>query len=276
MRTHPLLAALALASLAGCVALPKDHVQFDRQADCPKQTAATLTAQQDRLGPLSDTHTLACALNFLRESSDPALRRGSLGSRLCLHLAERETDPKRRDKLAAEGVAFAETALAHGGQTDGAVHYYLATNLGLAVREHITLAMENLSRLEGEMKQALALSPDIDDGGPMRILGTLYLKAPAWPNGIGDQDKAVELLSTAVKKHPDHPLNHLFYAQALWEVGDEDANAQVKAELALGLKLLEAGQWGYRKDPWKREFDEFEQEISGNGSPKPLPVAQAR
>jgi hypothetical protein len=39
----------------------------------------------------------------------------------------------------------------------------LATNLGLAVLKHITLAMENLGRLEAETKQAVALSPDIDD-----------------------------------------------------------------------------------------------------------------
>jgi tetratricopeptide (TPR) repeat protein len=150
--------------------------------------------------------------------------------------------------------------LAQGGGDDGAVHYYLAANLGLAVREHITLAMENLGRLENEMKRALALSPDIDDGGPLRILGALYLKAPAWPNGIGDIDKALELLEKAVKEHPGHPLNHLFYAQALWSEGDEATLAQVKAEFALGEKLVEEGSWGYSKEPWKKEFDEFQQE----------------
>ena len=276
MRTRPLFAALLLASAAGCAVLPKDHVQFERLADCPRQTAAHLIAQQNQLGPLSDTHALACALTFLRESNDPALRRSSLGSHLCLHLAEREADPKKRDKLAAEGVAFAETALAQGGEKDGAVHYYLATNLGLAVREHITLAMKNLARLETEMKQALALSPDIDHGGPLRILGTLYLKAPAWPNGIGDRDKALELLEKVVAKHPEHPLNHLFYAQALWEEGDEDSLSQVKSEFALGEKLLGEGDWGYSRGPWKKEFDEFEQEMGEAGSGRQQPLAQAR
>ena len=75
--------------------------------------------------------------------------------------------------------ALPETALAHGGNGDGAVHYYLAANLGLAVREHLMQAMSNLGQLEDEMKQAVALNPDIDDGGALRVLGTLYLKAPA-------------------------------------------------------------------------------------------------
>jgi tetratricopeptide (TPR) repeat protein len=194
------------------------------------------------------------------------VRRTALGSRVCLHLAERETNPEKREKLAAEGLGFAETALAQGASNDGAVHYYLAVNLGLAVREHPTQALGNLGRLESEMKQAVALSPDIDDGGPLRVLGSLYLKAPAWPSGIGDLDKALELLEKAVKEHPGHPLNHLFYAQALCAEGDEAPLSQARAEYALGEKLLAEGNWGFNKGPWKKEFDEFQQECGETGS----------
>jgi tetratricopeptide (TPR) repeat protein len=276
LRGARLFLALSLpAVLAGCARLPHDYVRFERLSDCPVQTPDSLAANQEQLGPLSDTHTLECALTVLRDTQDPAVRRTSLGSRLCLHLAEREASPEKREKLASEGVALAETALAEGGGGDGAVHYYLAANLGLAVREHITLAMENLGRLELEMKQALALSPDIDDGGPLRLLGALYLKAPAWPNGIGDLDKALELLERAVREYPGHPLNHLFYAQALREDGSEAALIQSKAEFALGEKLLVEGQWGYNKQAWKREFDAFRQEFGKAGSEGGPPLPQA-
>jgi tetratricopeptide (TPR) repeat protein len=273
-KVHLLPAVLILALLGGCAELPKDHVQFEQLSNCPKQTADTLVAKQSQLDPLSDTHTLACALTVLRDTQDPAVRRTPLGSRLCLLLAEREANQEKREKLAAEGVGFAEAALALGGGGDGAVHYYLAVNLGLAVREHIALAMENLDRLEGEMKQAEALSPDIDGGGPLRVLGALYLKAPSWPNGIGDRDKALELLRKAVKEHPEHPLNHLFYAQALWSEDDEALLPQVKAEFALGQKLLSEGNWGYSKATWKKEFDEFQQELEEAGSVHQQPLAQ--
>lgn len=254
-----------LLLLMNCAGLQRDHVQFDRLSGCPQQTSAMLVAKQSQFSALSDTHTLTCALAVLRGSQDPAARRISLGSRLCLYLAERESNPDKREKLAAEGVDFAEAAVAEGGGSDGEVHYYLAANLGLAVREHITVAVQNLGRLEDEMKQAAALSPDIDDGGPLRLLGALYLKAPAWPNGVGDSDKALALLKKAVAKHPEHPLNHLFYAQALWDE-DEEANlAQVKAEFALGKKLLAKGNWGYSKAPWQKEFDEFQQELGDAG-----------
>ena len=254
-----------LLFLTNCAGLQRDHVQLD-PLGCQKQTAPMPAAEQSQFSALTDTHTLTCALAGLRDNQDPAVRRTSLGSRLCLYLAERERNPEKREKLASEGVDFAEAAVAEGGGNDGEVHYYLAANLGLAVREHITVAVQNLGRLEDEMKQAVALSPDIDDGGPLRLLGALYLKAPAWPNGVGDSDKALELLKKAVVKHPGHPLNHLFYAQALWDE-DEEANlAQVKAEFARGKKLLDEGNWGYSKQAWQKEFDEFQQELGDAGS----------
>jgi len=276
LRKIRLLSFAVLLILTGCAGIPRHQVSFGHLSDCPKLTPQTLLDSHEQLGASTETHILACTLTFLRGNKDPALRRSSLGSRLCLHLAEREADQGKRELLAAEGVSFAEAAIAHGGDGDGAVHYYLATNLGLAVREHITLAMDNLGRLETELKRAVALSPELDDGGPLRVLGALYLKAPAWPSGIGDRDKALELLEQAVNKHPGHPLNHLFYAQALWEDDSEGNAARVQAELATGLRLLEEGHWGYRKAAWRKEFDDFQQEMAGGGQPGNPPVAQAR
>ncbi|WP_228720094.1 sterol transporter outer membrane protein BstC [Methylococcus geothermalis] len=250
---------LLSAVLAGCGGLHRDAVPAGQPAGCPRQTAAALIANQDALGPSSATPELECALGFVRGSDDPVLRRSSLGSRLCLHLAERDSDPAERERFAWEGVKLAETALAQGGKDDGAVHYYLAANLGLAVRDDMTVAMANLHRLEDEFEAAVRLSPDVDDGGPLRLLGMLYLKAPPWPAGIGDGDKALDLLQRAVDKHPAHPLNHLFYAQALWEVNGE--GRRVKEEMAAGMKLLESGHWGYNKKPWKQEFADLREEI---------------
>jgi hypothetical protein len=262
----PLRALAPLLFLTGCAGLPQDRVSFGQLSDCPKLTARLLAESQGQLGPLTDTHTLACALTFLRANQDPELRRTPLGSRLCLNLAERETDQGKREMLAAEGVSFAESAIALGSGSDGAVHYYLATNLGLAVRENIPLAMENLARLESELKQAVVLASGLDDGGPLRVLGALYLKAPAWPAGIGDRDKALELLEQAVHKHPGHPLNHLFYAQALWDDYSETNAAKAKTEFAAGWKLLEEGHWGYRQAPWQKEFEAFKQEMASDSS----------
>jgi len=57
--------------------------------------------------------------------------------------------------------------------------------------------------------------PELECGGPQRVLGMLYLRAPAWPQGIGDPETALELLAEAARKYPQHPLNRQFYAEAL-------------------------------------------------------------
>lgn len=261
-----LLALLAPLWLGGCARLSRDVVPFEPSPSCPAETTATLAARQAQLGAHSPTRDLQCALSFLRETRDPALLGTSLGSRLCLHLAEREPDSERRNKLATEGVRFADAALALGGEGKGAVHYYLAANLGLAVRDDVALAAQSLPRLEREMQRAVELSPELDQGGPWRLLGMLYLKAPPWPAGIGDGDKALDLLKQALGKYPAHPLNHLFYAQALWEVEGDSAAAEAKNELAAGLKLLAEGDWGYNREPWAREFSAVRKELGEAGA----------
>lgn len=258
-------AALSLALLGGCARLQRDRVDIGPLAGCPRESAATLAARQQEFGPTSPTNLLQCTLDFLRRTHDPAVRRTSLGSRICLQLAVRDADPARREQLAAEGVRFAEDALMLGANGVGVVHYYLAANLGLAVRDRLDVALTSLPRLEREMKRAVELSPEVDDGGPLRLLGMLYLKAPPWPSGIGDGDKALDLLKQAVDRHPGHPLNHLFYAQALWEVEGDSAAAQAKSEFATGLKLLDTGRWGYNQAPWAKEFGEVRKEIGASG-----------
>jgi hypothetical protein len=201
---------------------------------------------------------------LLRRTSDPALLRSSLGSRIALHLAERSAEPNVRDNLAAEGVRFAETALGLGADGDGAVHYYLAANLGLVVRGHAARAVESLPRLEAEITRSLALDSSLDDGGPLRLLGMLYLKAPPWPTGIGDGDKALHLLRQAAERYPRHPLNHLFYAEALWESEADNAEELASKQLAIGRQRLAEGDWGYSREPWLKEFARFQNEISAS------------
>lgn len=261
----PICAAACLALSTACSTLRRDQVKFVRLGDCPADAVAALGAPLPKAGALNGTHALECAIDDLRGEDKPTVWSSRLGSQVCLALAARQSDPLKREQLASEGVRFAETALALGGNGDAEVHYYLAANLGLVAREHVTLAMENLPRLEQEMQRALALNPGIDDGGPLRLLGMLYLKAPLWPAGIGDGDKALDLLGRAVREHPTHPLNHLFYAAAMWDVDGDEAGDRVRKQLATGKRLLEEGGWGYNRDPWRKEYAAVQQEIDGAG-----------
>ena len=245
--------------LGGCASLPDKVVRFQGLSDCPLQTPQAVLSQQHNLGPGSSTHTLQCALTVARETQEPALLKTALPARLALHLAERSQDSQSKEALANEGVRFGNAALKQGGANNGAVHYYLAANLGLAIHDHPLQAADQLSTLEQELQKSAQLSPGVDDGGPLRLLGMLYLKAPAWPNGIGDGDKALELLNKAVDKYPRHPLNHLFLAQALWEVDEKEQ--QAKEQWNQGLEQLNKGAWGYNRDIWNREFQSVAREI---------------
>ena len=144
---------------------------------------------------------------------------------------------------------------------------YLAVNLGIAIQKHPVLALKNLGRLESSLEKALELSPDVNFGGPYRVLGMLYLMAPPWPQGIGDGDRALELLKEATERFPEYPKNHIFYAQAIWEVEGEDGKAEVTRQLEEALRLMGQERWKGVRDRWmddlRRVAEEANVELPG-------------
>ncbi len=251
---------LTLTLLSACSALPNRIVALVGHGNCADITEEKLLSESSSLGPSTSTEDLQCAMNLARKSTTPAFIRSSRSSEIALHLAERLPTGPDREALAAEGVKLAERALSNGGKEDAAVHYYLAANLGLAINNHPVQAAENLHRLEDELTTAARLSKAVDQGGPLRLLGMLYLKAPPWPTGIGDGDKALSYLKEAVDHYGQHPLNHLFYAEALFEVDEKTTEAQ--AEIQRGQTILAKGPWGYNRVIWDKEFAEVILEIT--------------
>jgi tetratricopeptide (TPR) repeat protein len=243
---------LLCSLLSSCTSsLPEEVVSLGHTDKCPEWTLAQLERNAPLFNHDTDTFTLQCALGLLRNSKGAPIHQTSSGSHICFLLADRtDTDQVRRERFASEGVRWAENALAENGKEDGDVYYYLAVNLGIAVKEHMALAVKNLDRLVSCLDKAIELSPDVNYGGPYRVLGMLYLKAPPWPRGIGDGDRALELLHEAVHRHPEHPKNQIFYAQALWELEGEDEKKEIQKHLEEGLRLMNQEQWKGAKDRW--------------------------
>ena len=250
--------ALLIALLAsGCTfTLPEDVVDLGTRDTCPGWSPQELHVHAKEFDRRTDTFTLQCALGVLRNASPSPVHRTEAGARICYLLADRTTaDQEKKERYAAEGVRWAEIALTERIEPIGAVHYYLALNLGIAVHKHVALAIKNLGRLAEELQLAKRLAPDEERGGPLRVLGMLYLMAPPWPQGIGDGDKALELLAEVVRQYPDHPLNHIFYAQALWDLEEDDAIDQVRLRLEKGRELIEKGDWGIARERWLKELE---------------------
>lgn len=251
-----LLPALAFAACAPVTG----QVKFDSPASCSEKAPAS----PEDLPAAPSQADLQCALAGIRQVVIPTPTQDLLAARLAGELAAGEPDQERMEKLAAEGQWWAERAMFQI-QEDPVALYWYAMNMGQLLIHHPLRALKNLGRMERSLKKAAAGVPDLDGGGPLRVLGVLYVKAPAWPQGIGDADKGLDLLKQAVERHPEHPMNAYFLARALWDVDGDSASDEVAARLADARKALAARPWGWVSERWQRDIDALAKEA---GIPK--------
>ena len=162
--------------------------------------------------------------------------------------ADWETDEKKVIAVTQNGMDAANAAGA--AEKDPHASYYFAVNLGQQLR---LIGVEAVTRL-GDVLAALKAAgadPSLEQGGPLRVLGMLYLSAPSWPVGPGDNDEALDVLRKAVERYPSHPQNHLFYAMALMHAGESGKAAD---ELATAANLSRPALWGDYAARWLGEI----------------------
>ena len=92
-----------------------------------------------------------------------------------------------------------------------------------------------------------ALDKKFDHSAGARLLGGIYLKAPAWPTSVGDSELAVEHLQRAVETSSEWPENKLLLAEAYYE---EDQIDEAKSLLEDVRKQLS----NYPDNGWRRYF----------------------
>jgi tetratricopeptide (TPR) repeat protein len=163
--------------------------------------------------------------------------------------ADQLEDESEMQKIAEKGL---EAALLADSSVDPIAAYYHALNLGLIIKIKGILALGKLPELVKALELARK-NPGIDSGGSLRVLGMLYLKAPSWPQGIGDLDKSIEILEESVSKYPAHPQNQMFYAEAMIESESYD-KALAAAEKAYNLAIPEIWGQDYSKK-WRMEIE---------------------
>lgn len=130
--------------------------------------------------------------------------------------ADAQSNDRDRARIAQLGIDACHAALAL--QTNGAeAHYFLALNLGQLAQTKTLGALRIVPRIEQAFLAALASDETIDNAGPDRGLGLLYLEAPGWPTSVGNRAKARKHLLRAVELAPLHPGNRLALAEALLE-----------------------------------------------------------
>jgi hypothetical protein len=148
-------------------------------------------------------------------------------------LAERGNTRAERLADARLGREMAEASLRRFPRS-GLAHYLASWLAGLEAENGSRRRAWRLVRvIESEALLAAGLDPSVDHGGPDRILGELYLRAPGSPLGPGDQSKSIRHYRRAVAADPGYPGNRIGLAEALLAVGDRDgACAELSAAFA--------------------------------------------
>jgi hypothetical protein len=85
---------------------------------------------------------------------------------------------------------------------------------GRLVQQKGLLAANLVPEVERCARRSRDLDPDFRGGAATRLLGTLYVMAPAGLLEHGDSEVGVELLEGLVQTHPDVLENHLRLAEA--------------------------------------------------------------
>ena len=123
------------------------------------------------------------------------------------------------------------------GDTAGAA-FGRAAVTGRLVQQKGLLAANLVRDVEFYARRSRELDPAFRDYASTRMLGTLYVMAPASLLKHGDSESGLEMLEVLGREHPNVPENHLRLAEAYVSLGDsERARPQVCQCLAVRNRL---------------------------------------
>ena len=259
-----LLILMGAICLAGCVRRTPDGLaDLTRRESKPVDEYSALVEQArslyDDQGPPEQVRSSLDAAHraLAIKPHDPVAN--FLAARACFWLVDFEAKDTNRCK--SEGTEFGRKA-ASSNPENAEYQYYLALNLGLKMRDStVPMAMIQIPSLVKALEKVIEVNEAYDDGGALRVLGMLYLRAPPWPVSVGDEEKALELLTRAAKKYPEHPMNHLFLAEAL---AVNEMYEEAEASLAKVRETAAKQKFQWRARRWLKEADQLEQKINQN------------
>jgi hypothetical protein len=113
-----------------------------------------------------------------------------------------------------------------------------AAVIGRVVQQKGLLAANLVRDVELYARRSRELDPQFRDEAATRMLGTLYVMAPAALLKHGDSETGLEMLQTLAREHPTIPENHLRLAEAFVALGDNpSARPEVCQTLTMRTRL---------------------------------------
>lgn len=238
MTNYP-LAQRAVAGLIVTVLAGSCSVRFQPGPAYPEMEAAELTddplsllsiahAAYNPFGPVSSVRlSLAASEKVLASHPQNELACFYFG-RAVIWLLELDEDLSAEESKQLAGQGFERLRTAVERNSDRVDYVFLAgALLGNYVRLSPVQGAAQVRRIHDYFERAVNLDPSYDSGAPLRALGTLLVKAPPWPAGVGDVDQGIEILEQAVNEFPGHPANPFYLAEALSAEGRKKEAAKM-------------------------------------------------
>jgi hypothetical protein len=130
------------------------------------------------------------------------------------------------ERLIAAGIdtpadrAFAYAAVSEDTEDSAAAAYARASVTGRLVQQKGLLGASLVPDVERDARRSCELDPSFRAGAATRLLGTLYVLAPASFLKHGDSEDGLDLLEGLVQTYPNVAENHLRLAEAYIALGD--------------------------------------------------------
>ena len=141
-------------------------------------------------------------------------------------LIERDEDSPADREFAYESIRTAE-------ENTAAYAFARASVTGRLVQSRGLRGASQVGEVEEWALRSQRLDPEFRDGAATRLLGTLYVIAPATFLKQGDSELGLEMLEQLAQQYPDVPENQLRLAEAYIALGDlEPAAPHLCASLA--------------------------------------------
>jgi hypothetical protein len=115
---------------------------------------------------------------------------------------------------------FAYDVVSQDADDTAAASYARASVTGRLVQQKGLLGASLIPDVERNALRSRELDPTFRDGAATRLLGTLYVLAPASFLQHGDSEDGLDLLAGLVQTYPDDAENHLRLAEAYIALGD--------------------------------------------------------
>jgi tetratricopeptide (TPR) repeat protein len=243
-------------------------------AHCPNNDTTVVELPDDPYGPLPHTkEELIAESDRMVENgpSGPSVARSYRAADACLQQPECGVDGRWRAARAlyfltltssnADGAAeLAKKCMDLEIQKEdpAEAHFYLALCMGARALARNMEGLKLIPRMLEQAETAVEKDPLVAHAGPHRLLGGIYLRAPAWPLSVGDLDEAIDHLQKAIELGPTWPENHLMLAEALVE---DDRKDEARAAFEKAKQLLsDAAAEGWRA-VWRDDFDLMEKRL---------------